>query len=255
MQQSKFLTEKLLGSMQQDAMQEDDDGTDRPSGPVDRASAVESITLMDSRNPTESIAQVNFKFKNPVSGDDIYVDSLIKSVQDSIANGSLEVMDRILQSIGMAPNKPKQRKVSSVNVNIGKYGRYRKAKSEQGLRDGRGKFISEINLRNALKLATIANVVSEMKSPGTDGLRYRTGRLQYSVDLKPLRLKSGTLSIFYTYMVRPYSVFDPNVSRYHGLSSNQRNPQKLITDQLQKQATQLGIQRYKLDIKQHWRRS
>lgn len=254
MQQSKFLTEKLLGSMQQDAAEgEDLDG--RPTGPVDTASAVESITLMDSRNPTESVAQVSFKFKKPVSGDDVYVDSLINSVQDSIANGSLDVMTRILQSLGMAPTKTKSKKASSVNANIGKYGRYRKSKSDASLRDGKGKFISEINLRNALKLATIANVVSEMKSPSSTGLQYRTGRLQYSVDLKPLRLKSGTLSIFYTYMVRPYSVFDPSVSRYNKLSSNQRNPQKLISEQVQKQATQLGIRRYKLDIQQHWRRS
>lgn len=254
MQQSKFLTEKLLGSMQQDVPEEGDlDG--RSASLVDTASAVESITLMDSRNPTESVAQVSFKFKKPVSGDDVYVDSLINSVQDSISNGSLDVMSRILQSMGMQSAKTKSKKNTAVNTNIGKYGRYRKAKSDQNLRDGRGKFISEINLRNALKLATIANVVNEMKSPSSRGLQYRTGRLQYSVDLKPLRLKSGTLSIFYTYMVRPYSVFDPSISRYNSLSSNQRNPQELISDQVKKQATQLGIRRYKLDIQQHWRRS
>lgn len=244
---SKFLTEKLLAGLQV----EEDEDIARDNGRID---AKESITLADSRDPTESRAEIKFSFKKPVRNDQYTINNIISSVQGSIVEGDLGVMERILGQIGLAPAKGKSKVTSTVSTNIGKYSRYRKQKSDQALRDGKGKFISEINLRNALKLATIANVVQDMKSP-TAQLKYQTGRFQYSIDLKPLTLKNDTLSIFFTYMVRPYSVFDPQVSSYRGLSSNQRNPQKLITDQLQKQATQLGIRRYKLDIKQHWRRS
>lgn len=245
---SKFLTEKLLAGMQNE---EDEESLARDNGRID---AKESITLADSRDHVESRAEVVFSFKKPVRADSNTLDGIINQVQNSVVNGDLGVMERILGQLGMAPAKGQSKVTSTVTTNIGKYSRYRKQKSDQGLRDGKGKFVSEINLRNALKLATIVNVVQDMKSP-TAQLHYRTGRFQYSIDLKPLTLKNNTLSIFFTYMVRPYSVFDPQVSTYRGLSNPQRNPQKLITDQLQKQATQLGIRRYKLDIKQHWRRS
>lgn len=245
---SKFLTEKILAGLQ---VEEDEETLDRNNGRID---AKESITLADSRDPVESRAEISFSFKTPVRNDQQTIRGIIDSVQDSIVKGDLGVMERILGQLGMAPAKGKSKVTSTVTTNIGKYSRFRKQKSDQAFRDGKGKFVSEINLRNALKLATIANVVQDMKSP-TAQLKYRTGRFQYSIDLKPLTLKDNTLSVFFTYMVKPYSVFDPSISSYRGLSSNQRNPQRLITEQLQKQATQLGIRRYKLDIKQHWRRS
>lgn len=248
--QSKFLTEKLLQGMAPDTS-EDEPLAGRNA---DRLEQKETIVLMDSRKPTESLANITFQFKTPVKSDAQQADSIINSVQDSIMSGELDVMSRIMGQLGLGASKAQSRVSNTITTNLGKYSRYRKSKSDSAFRDGRGKFVSEMNLRNALKLATIANVVQDMKSPGNNGLVYRTGRLQYSIDLKPLTLKDNKLSIFYTYMVRPYSVFDPQVSRYRDLSSSSRNPQKLITEQLQKQATQLGIRRYKLDIKQHWRR-
>lgn len=241
---SKFLSQKILGQMQIDDPEQEDA----------RVQGTEQILLQDSRKPTQSIANINFKFNKAVNGDEQYTDQLVNSVQDSIASGELDVIQRILASLGMQAPKNQSRQVSQTSTNIGRYSRYRKSKSDTGLRDGKGKFVSEINLRNQLKLATIQNVVTDMKRPSS-ALQYRTGRFQYSVDLKPLTLRSNTLSIFYTYMVRPYSVFDPSVSQYRGLSSQARNPQKIISDQLVRQATQLGIRRYKLDIKQHWRRT
>lgn len=247
--QSKFFTDKLVKQIE--IPEEEQDSIARDNGNL---RITETVRLQDSRNPRESIASVNFSFKTPVKSDPSITNQIVDNVQSAIISGDLDVITRILQAMGMQPQSRAITRTQVTSTNIGKYSRYRGQKSDQGLRDGRGRFVSEVNLRNALKLATIANVVAEMKSPGTDGLVYRTGRLQYSVDLKPLVLKNNTLSVFFTYMVRPYSVFDPQVSRYRGLSSNQRNPQKLITEQLQKQASQLGLARYKIDIKQHWRR-
>ena len=244
--QSKFFTEKLLNKLEVS-----EEAVARDNG---KLRITETIVLQDSRDPKESLATISFTFKPPVKDNPSVTNSLVENVQDAIISGDLDVMNKILQAMGMQPQSRAVTKKQIISTHIGKYSRYRGQKSDQGLRDGRGRFVSEVNLRNALKLATISNVVAEMKSPGTSGLVYRTGRLQYSVDLKPLVLKNNTLSVFFTYMVRPYSVFDPHVSRYRGLSSNQRNPQKLITEQLQKQAAQLGLTRYKIDIKQHWRR-
>lgn len=246
--QSKFFTDKLVKQLE--VPEESSEALIRDNGNL---RITETIKLGDSRYPTESIANISFSFKTPVKNNLTVTEQLVDNVQAAIISGDLDVMNRILQAMGMQPQSRAVSKKQVISTNIGKYSRYRNQKSDQGLRDGKGRFVSEINLRNALKLATISNVVAEMKSPGTSGLVYRTGRLQYSVDLKPLVLKNNRLSVFFTYMVRPYSVFDPQVSRYRGLSSNQRNPQKLITEQLQKQASQLGLTRYKIDIKQHYR--
>lgn len=247
--QSKFFTEKI--AQQLEVAEEDEEKVEKGGGKIQ---VTETMVLQDSRDPSESLASISFKFKTPVKNTQGVVDGLVNNVQQAIMQGDVTVMNRILQAMGMQPPQRAAKKVQVVTTNIGKYGRYRGQKSDQGLRDGKGRYVSEINLRNALKLVTISNVVQEMKSPGTSGLVYRTGRLQYSIDLKPLVLKNNKLSIFYTYMVRPYSVFDPHISSYNGLSSRQRSPQKLITEQLQKQVTQLGLARYELDIKQHWRR-
>lgn len=247
--QSKFFTEKLLNQLE--VPEDEADALARDNGSL---RITETMVLQDSRDPKESLANISFTFKTPVKDNPSVTEKLVDNVQAAIISGDLDVMNRILQAMGMQPQSRGVKKTQVISTNIGKYSRYRGQKSDPGLRDGRGRFVSEINLRNALKLATISNVVAEMKSPGTSGLVYRTGRLQYSVDLKPLVLKNNTLSVFFTYMVRPYSVFDPQVSRYRGLSSSARNPQKLITEQLQKQAAQLGLSRYKIDIKQHWRR-
>lgn len=246
--QSKFFTDKLVKQLE--VPEESNDALARDNGNL---RITETVVLQDSRDPKESLANISFNFKTPVKDNPTVTEKLVDNVQEAIISGDLDVINRILQAMGMQPQSRAVTKKLEISTNIGKYSRYRGQKSDQGLRDGRGRFVSEVNLRNALKLATISNVVAEMKSPGTSGLVYRTGRLQYSVDLKPLVLKNNTLSVFFTYMVRPYSVFDPQVSRYRGLSSNQRNPQKLITEQLQKQAAQLGLTRYKIDIKQHYR--
>lgn len=247
--QSQFFTNKLLNQL--DVPEEESQALVRDNGNL---RITETIKLQDSRNPTESVADIRFSFKTPIKDNPSVTSELVDNVQAAILSGDLDVTNRILQAIGMQPQAKAVSKTQVISTNIGKYSRYRGQKSDQGLRDGRGRFVSEINLRNALKLAAISNVVSEMKSPGTSGLVFRTGRLQFSMDLKPLVLKNNTLSVFFTYMVKPYSVFDPHISRYRGLSSNQRNPQKLFMEQLQKQATQLGLTRYKIDIKQHWRR-
>lgn len=247
--QSQFFTEKLLNQLE--VPEESNDALARDNGNL---RITETVVLQDSRDPKESLANISFTFKTPVKDNPTVTEKLVDNVQGAIISGDLDVINRILQAMGMQPQSRAVTKKQIISTHIGKYSRYRGQKSDQGLRDGRGRFVSEVNLRNALKLATISNVVAEMKSPGTSGLVYRTGRLQYSVDLKPLVLKNNTLSVFYTYMVRPYSVFDPHVSRYRRLSSSQRNPQKLITEQIQKQAAQLGLTRYKIDIKQHWRR-
>ena len=245
--QSKFLNEKILGMVQLPEEEEESQKTTRAP------SVTEGIALEDSRSPQVSRAEVSFKFSKPVVSDPKVVGELLSKVKDSVVSGQLEVIQGILQSLGLQEQVSGYSTTTTSNLNIGKYGRYRKpSKKSDTLRDGRGRFVSEINLRNALKLASIAHVVKDMKNKANGGLVYRTGRLQLSMDLKPLTLKNNKLSIFYTYMVRPYAVFDPTLSS-DPKATSARNPQRMFAEQIDAQARQLGLTRYKLDIKQHLR--
>lgn len=97
-------------------------------------------------------------------------------------------------------------------------------------------------------------VVNDMTRPAAP-LRFRTGRFANSttvLDIKTVKRKNlpDTLSIYYTYMIEPYSVFDPAISNYRGLSSAGRNPQRIIGQALQNAARDIISARYDLNIRQ-----
>jgi len=86
-------------------------------------------------------------------------------------------------------------------------------------------------------------------------LKFRTGRFVKSTDvtrISTVKVSGGrdTLSLFYTYMLQPYEVFDPAISSYRGLSSAGRNPQRIIGQALQNAAKDVISDRYNLNIRQ-----
>lgn len=225
-------------------------------------SVEEKLVLTDTRTDTESIMQVSFKFSKPVPAGKALQGQALDSLADLVQTGSLEVAERILAHMGLSQQRPQKTATKTTKIQLDKPGRYRKPEKvdkKQRFTDGKGRFISELNLRNAIQLASTAELVSNMKknkanaSKGT-GLKFQTGRFALSMKLKPLTLKqNNTLSIFYTYMVNPYSVFDPTVSNYRGLSNAKRNPRYMISTAISEALKKLGLSRYNIEIKQHRR--
>ncbi len=128
------------------------------------------------------------------------------------------------------------------------------------VRNAAGRFTSQVNLKASLELLMKENMLRTMTSPVAGSgpgspLKYRTGRLLSSAEVATVTVPedtSGTLSIYYRYMVYPYQVFDPKNTRSPdtGLASYMRNPQKLIGDALQGAARKLLSKRYKVIIRQ-----
>ena len=87
-----------------------------------------------------------------------------------------------------------------------------------------------------------------MKRPA---LVYRTGRFANSVKVIIVKRNPNcSLTAFYDYQTRPYSVFDPSISHYNNLSSEERNPQKIIGDSIRSIAS--GIMKDRYTIHPQW---
>lgn len=212
-----------------------------------------SIVLASNRLEKTGTA-VTFVLKKEVDIDNVTGDALTASALSILDTENLNYADAILSSLKLTNVKPKPvTKRGRGRMFIGDSVTAKQGDLRTGIQLANGKFSSATNLRALLKLLTIKYVMQEMTSATTSGLHYRTGRLASSVDLYPIKIskKSPThLSLFYTYMLYPYAVFDPHVSRRPELASEARNPQRLISEALLKAARDVIHSRYSLDIKQ-----
>ena len=221
------------------------------NGPTEEVDYTYSIVVASSREDKTGTA-ITFIMKKPVELSDSVVDGISTSILASLDTENLEIVDGILSQMKLSIKKPVNRKGKG-KFKIGKEVKATEGDLKTGIQLQNGKFSSATNLRALLKLLTIKNVTEEMKNPGTSGLHYRTGRLATSIDLYPIKIDKSNptkLSLFYTYMLYPYAVFDPRVSSRPSLASPNRNPQKLIGEALLKAAQQLIHSRYSFDIKQ-----
>ena len=238
--QSKFMTEQILGKAQEET----------PELEGSTLTATETVTINEVTSSTTEVAQVDIVFSQPITYDQEMIDGIVQDVQDSVISGEMGLLQKITKG-----KSTKAKKTGSTSTSIGKYKRQRKTESEGTFQSQNGRFISEVNLRNLMQQLMFENIVNKMHNPTGGELRYRTGRFSENVFLRPMVLRGNTVSLFYTYMVRPYSVFDPKVSDYHNLSSEARNPQRLISNAIQSQARTLMLSRYNIEISQHWRRT
>jgi hypothetical protein len=115
-----------------------------------------------------------------------------------------------------------------------------------------GKYRRIGTLRPLLEELFKLYVVKDMTRRGAP-LKFQTGRFANSAEITSFKAstrnsKTPYLSLAYTYMVAPYSVFDPAQSNYRGLSSVGRNPQRILGQALRKAATDLISSRYKITI-------
>ena len=98
----------------------------------------------------------------------------------------------------------------------------------RGLRTKSGAFISALNLRRLLQITLHDYVKSLMGTE--DRLVYRTGRLAHSADILSIEERNGLGSLYFTYMLYPYSTFEPGGKQY----KPGRPPSELIDDAINK---------------------
>ena len=166
----------------------------------------------------------------------------------------LGVVDNILASFGFGKEPKTKREASSVNIVYAtdpeKVGaKYQSGRTDIGIQTTSGKYSSATNLRNLLQILTTKYVLEDM-GRGNAPLKYRTGRFANSVVVKNpvLSPKATQVSLFYTYMLKPYSVFDPRFGNTR--ASHGRNPQRIIGEALDKAARDLIHARYNVVVKQ-----
>ncbi len=138
--------------------------------------------------------------------------SLSDEEMDSIAD---DYFDKLFASV-------EDDSIDLLNPRSGKSNRVKfKATGSAGYaaryRDKQGRSISALNLVRLLNTAMDKYVKKAMSTvPGS--LTYRTGRFSGSVVVeeiksnKPTQGTSGSTSLFFNYMVAPYSVFDPAIA-------------------------------------------
>lgn len=220
---------------------------------------VETGLLDSTRDGT--VATTSFKFTKPVTEDYLNVrsSSILKAVTSSLnIEGDTGILDNLIQGIaGKGKTVGKKRSVGRVEVN---FGDPEDADGFGGSITGAsGRFVSNTNMKAILELVAKEYLIKDMKKPGAP-LKYQTGRFANSLKIKDvlIREQQGSnnpdLQVTYNYMVRPYSVFNPAVSTYRGLSlrpyAGARNPQKLIGQAIAKAARDLIHSRYKIRVNQ-----
>lgn len=207
-------------------------------------------------------ATVSFKFSKPVSEDllNVQLTGIMKHISSSLdLEGDVGAINAMLMQIvgkkGMA-RVGKKRTSGRVQVN---FGDPEDAEGRAGAITGvSGKYVSNSNMKSVLELLAKSYLIRDMKAAGAP-LKYRTGRFANSLKIKDLVTKeedkkAPEAHITYNYMLSPYSVFNPAVSTYRGLSlrpfRGARNPQKLIGEAIAKAMRDLIHSRYKAVVKQ-----
>lgn len=221
---------------------------------------VETSLTDTTRDAT--VASVSFKFTKPITDDllDIRMSSILSAVSSSLdLEGDTAIFAGLLENIvGKKRSIGKKRSTGRVEVNFG---------DPTDVEDGfagpvtgmAGKFVSNQNMKSVLELVAKEYLIKDMKKAGAP-LKYRTGRFANSLKIKDVIVnaqegsKNPDLNVTYNYMVNPYSVFNPAVSTYRGLSlrpfAGARNPQRLIGEAIAKAARDLIHSRYRIKVNQ-----
>lgn len=230
--------------------------TGRASGlPKKKGKAEFSVVLGDRRKyaSEHTIAELTFEvtegsIKTPAAVSAMSVISKYLDVEE------LGVVDNILASFGFGKEPKTKRTSGSVNIiytedpeKVGK--QYRSGRTDIGIQTTSGKFTSASMLRNLLQILTTKYILEDMARANAP-LKYRTGRFANSVKLKDpvLTPKATQVSLFYTYMLRPYSVFDPRFGNVRATPG--RNPQRIIGEAVDKAARDLIHARYNVTVRQ-----
>ena len=141
--------------------------------------------------------------------------------------------------------------------NVGRKTKKTKAKYDTGTTEETSGLIETVGgkrrrastLRGLLQEIMQRYVVADMTRPNAP-LKFQSGRFAGSTQVTGVAVQGNNISLYFSYMVRPYSVFDPSVSSYMNLSSEGRNPRRIIGSALDKAARDVIHARYNINTRQ-----
>lgn len=223
--------------------------------PLRKGKATFSLITGDRREkPSEhTISELTFTVTEGALRGKVAV-SAMETIARYLDVEEIGAVDNILASFGFGKVPKTTRRAGSTTVVytededvVG--AKYRSGRKDIGIQTTSGKYISSTSLRSLLQILTIKYILDDMTDPNAP-LKYRTGRFANNVRIKnpSLSSKASQVSLFYTYMLRPYAVFDPRYG--NAKASHGRNPQRIIGEALEKAARDLIHARYNVVIRQ-----
>lgn len=180
------------------------------------------------------------------------VDDLVNAyVQDEAEELSKDI-DKFLDA-KMRGKKGKLKPRTSVHKSKSKVGKLVNPKIASKLKTFKRASLSDrASLKSQLNTILKYHVIQNMGSPALNhwdlGIGHQkppnTNPTPFAESAEVVKVAPRT--IFYSYNTRPYSVFDPRISRYHNLSNYYRNPRRIISAALKDALYALGTkQSYK----------
>lgn len=215
------------------------------------SSASYSVSVQDQRGSNPISVSFNFK-KAPIN--EIQADGVLSVISENLDTVGIDLAETILRRFARVGKDSPTRKTGSVKLSYYESedrpgAAARESKNQYGIQTTSGKFVSQVNLRSMLQVAMWKYIIEDMKQPDAP-LKFRTGRFASSAKLSTVRLseKATQVSLYFTYMMRPYAVFDPRYG--NKLASSGRNPQRIIGEALEKAAKDIIHARYRVRITQ-----
>lgn len=211
-----------------------------------------AITLQDMREPSETLSTVVFKFKTAITEDTIKSNDFNALAENLIAE-NLDIVSSVMYKLGLSEFKPKNRASGTINYVADEEPEFADSQSIP-VRLANGRFAKISNIRSLLEIATKKYMFKYMDGHGGT-LHNRTGRFINSFELFEPIVDNvhETISLYFTYMLYPYQVFDPyyvgRTKNLH-LASEARNPRKIIGENLMSAAKDILSAKYKLKIAQ-----
>lgn len=235
--------------------QEADKGAKTSKGDTKRGKVEYSVITGDRRKYTSehTVSEITFSVSQGALDAPVAVSAMSK-IAEYLDIEDIGAVDNILASFGFGKTPKTKREVGTTEI---KYtddpevvgSKYRSGRTDIGIRTTSGKFTNATNLRSLLQILVKKYILEDMTRTSAP-LKYRTGRFANTVELKTPALspKATQVSLFYTYMVEPYSVFDPRFG--NKLASRGRNPQRIIGEALEKAAKDIIHAKYRVVIRQ-----
>lgn len=223
--------------------------------PVKRGKVEYSVVTGDRRKyaSEHTVSEVTFSVSQGALNAPVAVSAMNK-IAEYLDIDDIGAVDNILASFGFGKEPKTKREAGTTEI---KYtydpevvgSKYRSGRTDIGIQTTSGKFTSATNLRSLLQILVKKYILEDMTRDSAP-LKYRTGRFANTVELKnpALSPKATQVSLFYTYMLHPYSVFDPRFG--NKLASRGRNPQRIIGEALEKAARDIIHAKYHVVIRQ-----
>ena len=223
--------------------------------PVKRGKVEYSVITGDRRKyaSEHTVSEVTFSVSQGALDAPVAVSAMSK-IAEYLDIDDIGAVDNILASFGFGKVPKTKREAGTTEI---KYtedpevvgAKYRSGRTDIGIQTTSGKFTNATNLRSLLQILVRKYILEDMTRASAP-LKYRTGRFANTVELKnpALSPKATQVSLFYTYMIKPYSVFDPRFG--NAKASPGRNPQRIIGEALEKAAKDIIHAKYRVVVRQ-----